>query len=183
MSLGGGASSSSSRAFPSWARPYEVGVMKEGQGLMNQFIDQGGNQNPYSQQGTAELQKTVSGAYLDPATDPTLQPTADAIKSNSLDSYSKMAQQINQGAQGSGMLLSSANNAQLDNTARGVNKDVTNQLAQLYGGAYQTARGQQLQSIAPLMQQGQLPYDQALQIAQMLGGMGSSKGSSMNVSI
>jgi hypothetical protein len=58
-----------------------------------------------------------------------------------------------------------------------MNQDVTNQLSQLFNQNYQQGTQEQLQSLQPLIAQGNAPEQMALQIAQMFGGMGSGTSS------
>jgi hypothetical protein len=90
-------------------------------------------------------------------------------KSINSELYSEMADTQNQLSQ---------RTHERDQLARKSTNNVTNRLADLYGANYAAGRSGQVAGIQPTIAQGDLPYEQALRIAQMFGGMGSSRSES-----
>jgi len=177
MSGGGqiGSSSQTQSNVPDWAVPYEQQFM----GVGNTMLTNSNNaQNQaMTNQGQQQLQDTVSGQYLNPDTNPYLQQTANTIRTNAQQNLDQSYAGADRNAQGSGMLLSSADAKVKDTLAQQSGQNVTNQLTNLYGQNYATERQNQVNAVAPLINQGQLSYNQAFAIAQMLQGLGGSSGS------
>ncbi len=93
-----------------------------------------------------ELAKFASGQYLDPATNPYLQKSADIIKQNATDQFNQTANGIDTRFNNRGFWDSSAHANTLDRAGDNANQNYDNAIASLYGNAYQTNVGNMLQA-------------------------------------
>lgn len=169
--------SSSSRAVPTWAKPYVEQFEGLGNKELAQYQSQGGQNNPMVQAGNTQISDTLAGKYMSPDSNPNLAAAGQAIVNTANQQYQQTKGANNRAANASGMLLSSADAAVNAQTEKDINQNVTGQLANLYGQNYATERQNQLQAVPASINQGQSLYNQALQLAMMYGGMGTSGSS------
>jgi hypothetical protein len=76
------------------------------------------------------------------------------------------------------MLLSNKVGQARDQVARDNSANVTDRLASLFGGDYAGRRSNQMSAADATVQQGDLAFENALQIMQAFGGMGNSSSQS-----
>ena len=184
MSFGAGSQSGTSTNVPKWALPYEKSLLPVATNFLNQSQLTENQAGGPAAQMTNYLKGVAGGNQLSPESNPYLQQTADVIKSNAQQNLNTSFANADRGAQGSGMLLSSANSRIKDQMARSAGQDVTNSLTNMYGQNYQAGLGRQMQAAGQLGAQD--PYQKALQLASLFAGGnmgGSSSGSNMSMGL
>ena len=177
MSVGGGygASSSSNKsdAFEKWSLPLFQGqVMPFAQRLLSNYDPTGGTLRTSA---TDQFTKTLNGDYLDPATNPNLAKSADAIQTNASQAFDRALNRVNQGGAANGTLLSSKVGQIQADTARKSAADVANSVTNLYGNAYSQERGLQAGAAGQATNASQVDMSQLLNFLNLLKG-GQSKG-------
>jgi hypothetical protein len=155
--------SHSTNNIPDWAMPYFQQNVQNAQGLQSAGINptfQNGinsvnsiaQSNPYQQNTQNLTNDTLSGKYLDPASNPYLAQTASAMGQQMADAYGRgtsaqtMAQFQKNGAYGGSAMqeTQAANNQAFGNS-------LGNAMNSLFGGNYSQERGNQLNTL------GQVP--------------------------
>lgn len=188
MSFGGGSQQQQQQQsnVPEWAIPYVKSFLPVGE---RQLASSQSAQNvaggPQAQ-ATNLLSGIVAGNQLSPESNPYLAQQADVIQQGGMNALGNQLAQADRGAQGSGMLLSSAASAQRNNAAQAGSQNVANALTSMYGQNYQSGLNRQMTALPQL--QAQDPYQKALQIASMMsggnvGGSSSGSGSSSSFNI
>ena len=110
MSAGGGVTNSTSatKDIPKWAMPFfESTVMPTGQSALNQFNAQGGTGGTLNTDAATTIGNEVTGANLNPASNPTQQEVDANAQAQAQQSYAGMEDQIQGQANQSGALFSS----------------------------------------------------------------------------
>lgn len=130
------------------------------------IIGAAGAEQPVAGAGLNQAYQTLSGQFLDPATNPYLQATYAEAARPMIQSYqqsvapSLMAQAQRAGAFG-GSAYDQAQSLSQENLARGLGNLGTD----IFGGAYETGRAQQLQTLGMLpsaLQSGMAPSQAVL---------------------
>jgi hypothetical protein len=151
--------SHSTNNIPDWAMPYFQQNVQNAQGLQSAGINptfQNGlnsvnsiaQSNPYQQNTQNLTNDTLSGKYLDPASNPYLAQTASAMGQQMADAYGRgtsaqtMAQFQKNGAYGGSAMqeTQAANNQAFGNS-------LGNAMNSLFGGNYSQERGNQLNTL------------------------------------
>lgn len=121
---------------------------------------------PSLQAGQGQLDKTVAGDYLNPATNPYLKATSDAATRQLTDQYSmSTAPGMMAAAERAGGMGGSGFNEMSALSRFGLGQNIADMNANIYGQNYQQERGRQLQAdqMIPGMAQAQfLPAEQQL---------------------
>lgn len=180
MSLGAGVSDSSSKssAFPKWATPlFAKEVLPYTRTLLQGYDPSGG---ALRKAAGAEYETTLSGARLNPATNPYLAKTGEAITRTSQEALDRALGSVGRNAQGQGMLLSGATSKIMGDTARRSTQDVADRLTNLFGQNFAQERGLMANAAPQAVATSQLDLQQLLSFLQLLKG-GESKGSSSSV--
>jgi hypothetical protein len=176
-----GTSGSSNQSWLPGSESYLHSFEPIGTGLQKQYTASGGLNNPTTQLGQSLLQREATGEAFLPQNNPTLAASAAAINAAAQPNIAQATNAANATSQGLGS-FGSNKAAQVAGQTNLQGQNALNaQLAQLYGNAYSQGEGITAQAIPQLIQQGQLPYNMALQIAQMLGGESSGGSSSLQI--
>ena len=155
----------SSSSVPPFLKPFELQLGKLAPQLLAQF---NAANDPNKAAVEQNVSRDLSGYWLDPATNPTLAPSVNAIETEANRNLGRNVADINRSAAGSGTLLSTKTAQAGDEAARLSQQDVTAQLAQLYGQNYSNERANMINAEKPAMDLSQLPLDQAEQLYKLI---------------
>lgn len=149
---------------------------------LNQYQSQGGmtGTQPLETAATNTLQQTVSGQNVNPNTNPIVQQAEQGVTDQASNYLQRNLANLNSNANQQGQLFSTKNNQVQSEAAGDSAAQVADTLAQMNLNQYNTGVQNQLEAVQPSLTQAQYPYTQALNIAQILGGMGSGSNSSVS---
>jgi hypothetical protein len=169
-------SSTNTSSVPQWLKQYDRSFVPVGQSLLAQY--QGVN-GPQTTAAGNVLSNDLAGYYLNPATNPTLQPTIAGIENEASTNLGTELEGINAGANANGMLLSSKALQNADQAAVTSQQGVTAQVANLLSNQYNQGFQAQQQAVNPAINLGQLPLATTQSILEMLmGGQKNQSGTS-----
>mgnify|MGYP001558742778 CR=1 FL=1 len=177
--MSAGTTASASRGWFRPARPLFQQFVPTGQDILSKYM----YDTPARAAGEQQILSTVGGEYLRPESNPYLQSTADAISRNALEFLQKGIGSTDSTLSRAGKLYSTQGQQLRDELTRKTTQDVTDRLTGLFGGNYATERRLQAGAAPQAIQVSDYPLDTALRIASLLGGLGSSRSSSINAGI
>lgn len=136
-----------------------------------------GQISPLASQGTtatgnladSQLQATLRGDYLGQS-NPYLSQMADAISRQYGEALTAGLRQVDTNAQRAGVPYSSRTAVLGGRVARLGAQDLADRIASLFGGAYENERSRQASIVPVGINAGQMPLQQALQIASLMKG-------------
>lgn len=127
--------------------PYEgqgvAGFNSDQQAAFAQVRQQTGQSNPLNAQAQQGLSNTMSGQYLDPATNPYLRSTFDQAAKRATDAYDRSSAGTNAAFRDAGSFGSAGHQSLVESNNRAFGDSLASLGNSIYGGNYQQERGRQ----------------------------------------
>lgn len=166
-----GGSEGKSQSWLPGSQPYIREFEPLGNYFLNRWTPDGGD---IGKSGQREILNTASGKYLDPRTNSPLARTLLGIGGSSADYLNKTMPTAGNGTDA----MSVANRASLEQQHGLAQKDINDQLIQTLLGSWTGEKSNQLTAAGQATKQADDPFEKALQIANLFGGMGQSRNKS-----